>query len=50
MKDLRRLIKGTLEFMGFLMNVTVVVIAITPVFLLVILPTYIIDVLTNNLK
>tara|TARA_R110002012_G_C11633197_1_gene609971 strand:+ start:1534 stop:1686 length:153 start_codon:yes stop_codon:yes gene_type:complete len=50
MDDLIRLIKGTLELIGFLINVTVILLAVTPVFLLLILPTYIIDVLTNNLK
>jgi len=50
MNDLIRLIKGTLEFMGFLINVTVILIAIAPIFLLLILPTYIIDVIEDNLK
>ena len=50
MNDLIRLIKGTLELMGFLINVTVILLAITPIFVFLILPTYIMDVIENNLK
>lgn len=50
MNDLIRLIKGTLELMGFLIHMMVILLAVTPIFLIIILPTYIIDVIEKNIK
>tara|TARA_B110000914_G_C15223514_1_gene336207 strand:- start:219 stop:371 length:153 start_codon:yes stop_codon:yes gene_type:complete len=47
-EDIKRLMKGTLELLGFLINVTVITLAILPFFIVVIIPTYIMDLITRK--
>jgi len=48
MNDLIRLLKGTLDLIVFLMNVTVITIVLIPIFVFLILPAYIMDIITTN--
>jgi len=46
--DFKRLMKGTLELLGFLINVTVITLTTLPLFTIIILPTYIMDLITRK--
>tara|TARA_R110000772_G_scaffold83661_4_gene176920 strand:- start:4641 stop:4793 length:153 start_codon:yes stop_codon:yes gene_type:complete len=50
MKELKRLFNGTIEILGFLINVTVVIIVLMPILVFLILPAYIMDTLTRTRK